>query len=240
MRGESDYDEFDELAGMDVDLLQELGLVMAPMTAAPTTTSRCPTDERYDEIEQMCVPVQTSTGTSITRLRAQLQTTAPTMVMAPTVSPTTSKCPPGEEWDRIEGNCRVLPTDPAPTSPTRQLYTKYRAIAPTSVTVAPVKPRDAPVSSSAHPPPDAVRAADVLIKAPAPPKLPSYSSPFKGGRAAAVSVDHRAAPKPVSAQMLQMPVAPPAGGKVVGLSTGAKIGIGIGAGALLLYIMTRK
>ena len=218
VRGEIDYDEFDELAGLDVDYLQEIGAVMAPATTspttstfssrlmtsriaytptklapvAPTTTSKCPTDERYDEIEQMCVPVQTSTGTSITRLRTALMTAAPTMqVMAP---------------------------------------------------VAVVKPRDTPIiSSHGTTPPDSVRAADVLTKAPAPPRLPSYSSAFKGGKVAKAPAWTPSAPR-APIQMLEMPAPPPSatGGKVVGLSTGAKIGLGLGAGALLLYIMTRK
>lgn len=248
LRGESDYDEFDELAALDVDYLEEMGLVAGSIMTAPTypgtstPTSQCPTGEQYDKIEQMCVEVPTSTGTSITTMRARLLTAAPSAVMAPTVSPTTSKCPPGEEWDKIEQMCRVLPTDPATTAPSTRLLYKYRAIAPTSLTVAPVKPRDAPVGISSHPPPDSVRIADLLIKAPASPKLASYSSPFKGGRAAGPSVrDYRTSPalKSVSAQMLPMPEPPP-DGQVVGLSTGAKIGIGIGAGALLLYIMTRK
>jgi hypothetical protein len=237
MRGEVDYDEFDELAGMDLDYLQEIGAVMAPTTAIAPTTSRCPSGEEYDKIEQMCRPVQTSTGTTITRLRAQLQTTAPsTLVATAPPPPTTSRCPTGEEWDKIEQMCRKV----APTR-TFDALRLATATAPTATVLAPVKPRDTPVISSTHPaPPDAVRAADVLVKAPAPPSLPSYSSPFKGGRASAPSAGPAyRAPAPV--ELLTMPDAPPPStGKVVGLSTTAKVAIGVGAGALLLYVMTRK
>ena len=217
LRGEEDYEEFDALAGMDVDYLQEIGAVLAPTTTAPTTTTRprlltsriaysapttmapppkppstsqCPAGEIRDEIEQMCVPVQTSTGTAITTLRARLQTAAPVAVLAP------------------------------------------------------VKPRDAPIASS-HPPPDSVRVADILVKPPASPSLPSYSSPFKGGGGGGQQVSSSPGWSPSAAgpiELLEMPDAPPpsaTGGKVAGLSTGAKIGIGLGAGALLLYIMTR-
>jgi hypothetical protein len=220
LRGEVDYDQFDELAGLDVDYLQEIGAVLAPATTAPTTTTR----PRL--------------------LTSRIAYSAPsTLAPAPT-SPTTSRCPSGEEYDKIEQMCRPVQTSTGTTLTT--LRARLQTAAPSTAQVlAPVKPRDAPVSASAHPPPDAVRAADVLLKPPPSPGLPSYSDPWKGSGGRRGSGSPGMAPPSATAPitLLEMPDAPPpsaTGGKVVGLSTGAKIGIGLGAGALLLYIMTRK
>jgi hypothetical protein len=86
-----------------------------------------------------------------------------------------------------------------------------------------------------------VRSADILTMAPASPRLPSSSSPFKGGGGkAAQSWTTSAASAPLVEMLPMLDLPPPPSAKVVGLSTGAKIGIGLGAGALLLYVMTRK
>jgi hypothetical protein len=189
MAGEVDYDEFDELANMDVDDLNEMGATAFATTMAPSTsTSRCPSGEEYDRIEQMCRPVQTSTGTARTRLRARLVTAAPS---ATTLAPIRT----------------VATVSTHPTAPIAPAITK-----PAKVAKAPQAP------------------------------LPSYSSPFKGGRAVALAPAKKFAPisPPKLLSIPEYSSAAPAVAKRIGLSRNAKIGLGLGAGALLLYIMTRK
>jgi hypothetical protein len=216
LRGEVDYDEFDELANQDVDYLQEIGAVMAPATTSGSTTgsarlttsrmtygtptmmapkiataptSQCPTGEQYDGIEQMCVPVPTSTGTSLTTLRAKLLT---------------------------------------PVMSTTRLAT---VMAP----VTAVPPRI--VSSHGTTPP-----IDYLIDG-GPPQspLPSSSSKWKAsGRATTGQEVFKNQQRFVPPEMLVMPAPPPSSANGGGLSTNTKIALGVGAGALLLYIVTRK
>lgn len=231
MRGEVDYDEADEYANLDLDDLEELGLVMAPIATSPTATR---TATR--------TAIRTAAPTSpITMLRTRLQTAAPTRVMAPVAPSPTSRCPSGEIYDQIEQMCVLAPTT--------SILSRFKlAVAPTAAVMAPIKPRDAPTSVSTHPsvPPDSVRVADVLVAQPLPPTSPRFSvrvgapSVRVSAPSGRIAVPTRRFAEPT---LLRMPEPPPTGAKVVGLSRNAKIGLGVGVGAgalLLIYMMTRK